>query len=97
MYVPEHQSPLATLRQLCFEIENDVNAILIASKNKSDSFTLNSPSNYNKSNPDIINSSTNKAFDDLRNRIVQSVTSRLPDVISIYPIIKNFSKVSNMR
>jgi len=63
MYVPDHQSPLATLRQLCFEIENDVNTFLTTTKNKSDSFTLSSPSNHNKSNSDISNSINNKVFD----------------------------------
>ena len=63
MYVPDHQSPLATLRQLCFEIENDVNTFLNTSKNKSDSFTFSSPSIHNKTNSDIPYSINNKVFD----------------------------------
>ncbi len=63
MYLSEHQSPLATLRQLCFDIENDVNAILLASKGKSDSFTLNQSSNSIKASNDMVSSQSQRLFD----------------------------------
>ena len=63
MYLSEHQSPLATLRQLCFDIENEVNSILVLSKGKSDSFTLNQSTNSIKTNNDIASSQAQRLFD----------------------------------